>query len=132
MQLASEVFDCREQTRRGPVDGFADYDKLAVLYCLEQTPARALGQRVHVPRHLLGMTIGKDQELRLQADHLFEADVRPVLRRLNHGSCTGMSECIGDEGVFADGDKRIGPYDEERASRRNGLESLLQQPFLLK
>src|SRR5262245_28753687 len=131
MQLAREVFHGRKQSWRRAIDGFADHNVLAMLNCIEQLPAWTLRERFNVPCHLFGMAVRKDEKLWLQADHFFEADVWPVLRRLNHGGCTGVSERIGDEGVFSDGNEGIGPYDEERASRPNGLQLLLQDFFSL-
>ncbi len=52
----------------------------------------------------------------------FKIHLGPVLRSVHDAGGVGFAKRIGDEGVFADGDERAGPYDEENAARREGFE----------
>ena len=93
---------------------------------VETAPSRALGEYVEVILSAIGVGRGEYEEVRLEADNLFETDVGPVLRGVNDGGGAREAQGIGNERVFAGGDQRIGPNDEQNAARRHTIQTLLE------
>src|SRR5262245_28706856 len=97
-----------------------------MLHCIKQVPTRTLRQRFDVSRHLFGMAVRKNEELRLQTNYFFKADMGPVLRGLDNGAGSSVSEGVANKCVLTDGNQWLGPDDEERAGRLDALQLLLQ------
>ncbi len=83
----------------------------------EIAPAGPLAQFPIRAGSACGLVAGKNQILGLQPHHLFEAHVRPILRRLNHRARAGPAQRVGEERVASDGDERVLPHHEEHAFR---------------
>jgi hypothetical protein len=126
MELAREILDGRNNSWRGAIYGVADDGKAAVTDGLETTPSGALGKHVEIILPAFGMGRGENQEVWLQADNFLETHVRPVLRGVNDGCGAGKTKRIGNKGVLAGGDQRIGPNDEQNAARRHAIQTLLK------
>ena len=72
------------------------------------------------------MRFGKNQKFGLLTNDFFETDLRPVLRGIHDGNGAGMLQGVGDKGVFADGDERLGPDNEQDAARGERGDALLR------
>jgi hypothetical protein len=126
MQLAREILDGGNDSRRGPIYGVTDDGKMTVADGVETAPAGALSEYVEIILSAIGMGRGKNQEVRLEADNFFETHVRPVLRGVNDGGGAREAQGIGNKRVFAGGDQRVGPNDEENAARWHAVQTLLE------
>ncbi len=73
------------------------------------------------PGKLPGATDGQ-----VQAGNFFEADLWPVLFRLDDGNGARETEGIGDEGVLADGDEWLVPDDKEHTLGGGRADAALQ------
>jgi len=78
-------------------------------------PGAPRALRNHGRRIRHGMPRTRDS--RLESHDFFKIHLGPVLRSVHDAGGVGFAKRIGDEGVFADGDERAGPYDEENAAR---------------
>src|SRR4051812_23623065 len=72
------------------------------------------------------MRFSEDEKFGLLVDYFFEAYLRPILRRIDDGSCAGVEQRVGDERFSANGNERLRPDDEEHAARREMRETLLR------
>ena len=118
MELACEIFDGGSDARSGSVDGVADDSKSMVLHGVQDTPAGKAGEGVGDTRGVVWMRFGEDQEFRLEANNFFKIYLRPILGRVDDGNSARVLQGIGDESVFADGDKGFGPDDKHHAPGR--------------
>ena len=71
------------------------------------------------------MGVGKDKEFRLEARDFFQAYFRPVFRSIQDGNAAGVLNRIGDKGLLADGNERLGPDDEEGGAPGKGSYAFL-------
>src|SRR5712671_7342805 len=108
MELACEVFDRRSDARSGAIDGIADDRKAMVLHGVKNAPAGKLRESIGDVRGIFWMRFREDQELRLEANHFFEIDLRPILRRVDDGNSAGVLQSVRNEGVFADRNEGFG------------------------
>src|SRR5258706_1564554 len=105
MELACEVFDGRSDARSGAIDGIADDRKAMVLHSVQNAPAGKIRESIGDVRGIFRMRFREDQELRLETNHFFEIDLRPILGRVDDGNSASVLQGVSDEGVFADADK---------------------------
>ena len=127
MQLPGEFFNGGNDTRSRAIDGIADYGVAAIAHRIEDAPSGTSGESVEIARGSFGVRGSEDQIIRLKAHDLFEAHLRPILRRFDDGGCACFAENVGDKGMLAGGNERFGPNDEENTPRRNGGEVRLQR-----
>ena len=125
MQLAGEIFDDRDNARRRTNDGIAGNGKTAIAHGVENLPARAIRQRFKIVTGA-GMRSGEDEIIRLKTRNLFEADLRPILVRIDDGDRSGPANRVGDESVFSNGHERLRPDNEKHAAGRHRAEFRLQ------
>ena len=85
MQLAGEVLDGGNDSRRGPIHGIADDGKAAVADGFKAAPTGPLGEYIEIILSIFGMRSGKNEKIGLQADNFLETHVRPVLCRVHDG-----------------------------------------------
>ena len=126
MQLAREIFDGRDDSRRGPIYGVADDGKMAIANGVKTAPSGARGQYVEIILSAIGMRRGENEEVRLEADNFLKTHVRPVLRGVNDRGGACEPQGISNKRVFAGGDQRIRPNDEQDAARRDTIQTLLE------
>ncbi len=116
MKLSRKVFDCGNDTRRGTVDRIAGFGIAVVADGIQNAPARQIGEGFDVQRRGLRMRVGKNQEFRLKPRDLFETYFRPIFDGVHYGGGASVLKGVGDEGLLADGDERLGPHDKEGAT----------------
>jgi len=126
MDLAGEILDSCNDAGRGTIHGVTNNRVAAIANGTDDLPRGKSGERFDVMRSGFRMRGGENQKIRLKPGYFFEVDLGPVLRGIDDGDGSRMAEGIGDESVFADGDKRLGPDGEEHALRRKGADALLQ------
>ncbi len=126
VQLTGKFFDGGDNPRGRAIDGVADDGVSAFAHGFQDTPAGKSGQCFDSGRSCFRMRISEDQEVGLQAGNFFEADLWPVLFRLDDGNGARETEGIGDEGVLADGDEWLVPDDEEHALGGGRADAALQ------
>ncbi len=122
MKLAREVFDGGNDARRGAIDCLADDRETSIAHGIEEPPAGEHRERFEITGGGFGMGCREHEIVGLESHDFFKIHLGPVLRSVHDAGGVGFAKRIGDEGVFADGDKRAGPYDEENAARREGFE----------
>jgi len=122
MKLAREVFDCGNDAGGGTIHGVADDREVAIAHGIEQLPTRQHRESFKIAHGGIRMRCGEDQVIGLQPDDFFEVHLRPVLRGVHNTCGFGSAECIGDEGIFPDGDERTRPDDKENAAGRERFE----------
>ena len=112
MKPAGEVFEGIHEARGGAVNGVADGGNTTVANGIEATPAGTLAEVFDSGAHGFGVRTGEDEKLRLQPDHFFETQARPILLRFNDGFGAGQAQRVGDERLSANGDEGVAPDDE--------------------
>jgi hypothetical protein len=83
---------------------------------VENAPSGKLGEGFGAEGLRLDVVVCKDEKFGLETSDFFEIELRPTLRRVHDGIGTSVAEGVGDEGVFANGDERLGPDNEEHVT----------------
>ena len=106
-------------TRRGAgtADCFAENDDSVLAQRFETLPSRPAAKFRDLVLDLAGIVARKNQILGLEVQHFFQVNVRPILRRRDHGAGTRQAESIGKERVASDRNQRVHPGDEKYGSR---------------
>src|SRR3954471_10492654 len=107
MKLLRERFDGGNDTECGAIHSVADQREVAILDSVENAPAREICERVDAWRGFAGMRFSEDEKFGLLVDYFFEAYLRPILRRIDDGSCAGVEQRVGDERFSANGNERL-------------------------
>ena len=126
MELAREVLDRRNDARSWSVHGIANHREAMIANGIENLPSGETGERFELRRERLRMRCGENEKIRLQPGHLFETDLRPVQRGIDNGDRPSAAHGVGDEGVLADGDERLGPNGKKDAFRRQSADPFVQ------
>ena len=113
VKLPGEIFDCRDDPRRGPINSLTDHRKAAIVHGIQDAPSGKRGEHFDSGGSGIGMRIRENKELRLQPGDFFKTNLWPVLLGIHDGDSAGEAEGIGDEGVLANRDERLVPDNEQ-------------------
>ena len=132
MQLASKIFDHRNDAGRRTIDGIIGDRETTIAYGIKELPARAIRERFKIVSGRTGVRSGEDQVIGLQTHNLFKVHLRPILIRIDNGNRAGFVKRVGDESILSDRHERIRPDNKKHAARRHRAKSVLQggQPLL--
>src|SRR6266404_4411491 len=126
MKLAREILDRRNDARSWAVHGIANHSEAMIAYGIENLPCGETGERFELRRDRLRVGCGENEKIRLQPGYFFEAYLRPVQRGIDDGDRPSAAHGVGDKGVLADGDERLGPNGDEDALRRPSADPFVQ------
>jgi len=113
VKLPGEIFDCRDDPRRGPINSLTDHRKAAMADGIHDAPAWKGGERLDGRGSRVGMRIRENQEVGLQPGDFFEADLRPVLFGVHDGNGPCPAQGIRDKSALANGDEWLTPDNEQ-------------------
>src|SRR5882672_6722580 len=126
MKLAREILDRRNDARSWAVHGIANHSEAMIANGIENLPCGETGERFELRRDRLRVRRGENEKIRLQPGYFFEAYLRPVQRGIDDGDRPSAAHGVGDKGVLADGDERLGPNGKEDALWRQSADPFVQ------
>src|SRR6267143_6588853 len=126
VKLAREVLDRRNDARSWAVHGIANHSEAMIANGIENLPCGQTGERFELRRDRLRVRCGENEKIRLQPGHFFEAYLWPTQRGIDNGDRASAAYGVGDKGVLADGDERLGPNGKEDALWRQSADAVVQ------
>src|SRR6267143_2372374 len=126
MKLAREILDRRNDARSWAVHGIANHSEAMIANGIENLPCGQTGKRFELRRDRLRVRCGENEKIRLQPGYFFEAYLWPTQRGIDNGDRASAAYGVGDKGVLADGDERLGPNGKEDALWRQSADPFVQ------
>src|SRR6266404_381468 len=126
VKLAREILDRRNDARSWAIHGITNHREAMITNGIENLPCGETSKRFELRRDRLRVRYGENEKIRLQPGHLFETDLRPVQRGIDNGERPSAAHGVGDKGILADGDERLGPNGEEDTLRRQSADPFVQ------
>src|SRR6266403_4504241 len=126
VKLAREILDRRNDARSWAIHGITNHREAMITNGIENLPCGETSKRFELRRDRLRVRYGENEKIRLQPGHLFETDLRPVQRGIDNGDRPSAAHGVGDKGVLADGDERLGPNGKKDAFRRQSADPFVQ------